>query len=289
MRSELEGEEDDDSSCGKGGGTSTGATKSNSNGGSGIGNSKSRAAASQGPKDKDSTSNLDDKKKSRTAKGGGTSTEARVSRSKGGSGAASTEKSCLHCGNALLHGREVKLHECACGKVYHHLCAGLVNHTGFSVCYDCSVGDKPSQAPQSTTSASDRRSTLKKALDALSEAHQSLLNLSSEKELCNANEWKQKAPQFSKACTTVKEHATSAWRVWTQSDCADPAESRELQHLIGLVLVLLKGTVQHSEVNFIWKKMQRQEVSMTTFFLIILQMTRRSINQRQKLPQNESS
>ena len=254
MLGELEGEEDDGSSRGKGGGTSTGATRSKSNGGGASGKLKLRAAASEGHhKGTDSNSNGEVKKKTRTLNGGGTSAEAPESRSTRGSvrgKAASTEKCCLHCGKSSLHGAKVKLHECACGKVYHHLCAGKVNHEDFAVCYACS------QSSQSNSSASAGRSTLRTALDALLEGHQRLLNFSSEKLLCSPNESKQKAQQFDKACTTVKDQVISAWRAWSSSDTADPAETRELQDLIGQVLLLVKETVQFREVDFVRKKVQ---------------------------------
>ena len=282
---QLEGEDHDDSS-GKGGGTSTGATGSHLTGmrGSGKGNSKGNASRSNLSKN-DTSSKAGQTNNSGRLHGDGTSTEAPVLSFKGGIGrgklnskfggsgksdgkdssntdaaisdeSAPSNKSCLHCGEAMLHGQKVRLHECACGKVYHHLCAGKVDHTEYATCFDCSRKGEP----KSKATMSDQRSTLRKALDTLSEAHQSLLKLSSELQLCSANESKQKAQQFDKACTTVTDHVISSWRAWSGDKSAPPAETRELQDLIGLVLVLVKGTGQQKQIDFVLKKVQGEKI-----------------------------
>jgi hypothetical protein len=282
---QLEGDDHDDSS-GKGGGTSTGATGSHLTGmrGSGKDNSKGKACRSN-PSKNVTTSKAGQNNNSGRLHGDGTSTEAPVLSFKGGIGrgklnsksggsgksdgkdssntdaamkmhsieeSAPSNKSCLHCGEELLYGQKVRLHECACGKVYHHLCAGKVDHTEYATCFDCSRKGKP----ESKATMSDQRSTLRKALDTLSEAHQSLLKLSSELQLCSANESKQKAQQFDKACTTVTDHVISSWRTWSGYKSAPPDETRELQDLIGHVLVLVKGTGQQKQIDFVLKKVQ---------------------------------
>ena len=107
---QIEGDDNDGFAKGKGDGTSTGAAGSNSNGGSG----------------KPQNNNCG------RLNGGGTSTKVNA-RSRGSEKndgkdssdadaatanrfidkSPSTEKSCLHCGESLLHGQRVTLHECA--------------------------------------------------------------------------------------------------------------------------------------------------------------------------------
>ena len=169
---------------------------------------------------------------------------------------ASTEKSCLHCGNSLLNGQKIRLHECACGKVFHHLCAGKVDHTEFSTCYDCTRQHEPLEVRVAKATNGDRRSNLKKALDTLSEAHKSLLDLSLEAELCSASESKQKKQQIGEACATVKDHAICAYQAWYQSKSAPSAQTKELKQLMGLVLELVKGTRHFSEIDFVRKKVK---------------------------------
>ena len=249
----IEGDDNDGFAKGKGDGTSTGAAASNSNGGSGKPQSNNCGRLN----------------------GGGTSTKVKA-RSRGSEKndgkdssdadaatanrfidkSPSTEKSCLHCGESLLHGQRVTLHECACGKFYHHLCAGRLDHTEFATCYDCYQQSKQSEVPVVNASASDRRSVLKKALDTLSEAHKSLLTLSSEVELCSRSESKQKKQEFDEACEGVKDNVVSAYQAWFQSKSPPPAQTKELQHLLKQVLVLVKGTRQFSEIDFVRKKVQ---------------------------------
>lgn len=52
----------------------------------------------------------------------------------------------------MHHGQRAELHECACGKVCHHMCAGKVNHTKLAACFECSREEKTSQVPQSDSS-----------------------------------------------------------------------------------------------------------------------------------------
>ena len=254
--SEVECDENDDSGKGKGDGTCTGRTTgSNSQNGRGSGKTKATrggrsAKASEGSEKKDvNGSNTDVGMKMRSSED-----------------SASTEKACLHCGSSTLRGEKVRLHECACGKVFHHVCAGILDHTQFATCYDCAQQKEPSEVAVAKASTSDRRSKLKKTFDTLSEAHKSLMSLSSEVELCRVSESKQKKQEFDMACAAVKDHTICAYQAWFQSKSATPAQTKELQVLIGLVLELVKGTRQFSEIDFVRKKVQGK---IFFFYLIV--------------------
>ena len=238
------GEHDNDCGKRKDGGTSTHATASTSNSSK---KTDKRNASSKGSHAKTNVNASTSDEDNGAEEGNSNTREASGT-------CASLDKACLHCKQAQLFGANITLHKCGCGKVYHHLCAGKVGHTMFATCYDCARDN--GTPPVTNASDTDRRSNLRKELDLLSGAHESLLNVSSELQLCSDFETEKKEKEFSECCGSAARHVVSAWQAWSQSESAPPKDKTELKDLIQRVLGLVKDTRQFSDIDYIRKKLE---------------------------------
>jgi hypothetical protein len=163
---------------------------------------------------------------------------------KTGTGAAGFSKSssgakvCLHCGDFRRKGQEIELLHCNCGKSFHHICAGLVGHESWRICFDCSKSTATSPTKQVRNEG--KECPLEKALHALSEAYKTLQKASTAYQLCGRKDSVEKENEFITALDLAGDCVKTAWRAWSASEDGPSTLKDDTRSLFTSVLEAMK-------------------------------------------------
>ena len=169
-----------------------------------------------------------------------TSQEKDDGKKKGGKGRAgvstssSDAKVCLHCGDLKRKGQEVRLHDCECGKSFHHLCAGEAGHESWNVCIDCAAStEKPVRHE-------GKECGMEKAFKALSEAHTNLEKASTAYQLSGRKDSLAKENEFGKALDIAGDCVKAAWRAWNHCEDGPSKLKDDTRSLVEAVIESMK-------------------------------------------------